>query len=54
MMTQSIETILLTLLVLLTLAMLTDAASAQQRTFYGAGGKVSGRSTTDSSGAVTN
>jgi Spy/CpxP family protein refolding chaperone len=44
MMTQSIETILLTLLVLLTLAMLTDAASAQQRTFYDAGGKVSGRS----------
>jgi YD repeat-containing protein len=31
-----------------------DAASAQQRTFYGAGGKVFGRSTTDSSGAVTN
>jgi YD repeat-containing protein len=54
MMTQSIETILLTLLVLLTLAMLTDAASAQQSTFYDAGGKVSGRSTTDSSGAVTN
>jgi YD repeat-containing protein len=54
MMTQSIETILLTLLVLLTLAMLTEAASAQQRTFLDAGGMVSGRSITDSSGAVTN
>ena len=54
MMTQSIETILLALLVLLTLAMLTEAASAQQRTFDDAGGKVVGRSATDSSGAVTN
>jgi hypothetical protein len=36
------ETILLALLVLLTLAMLTEAASAQQCTFYDAGGKVSG------------
>jgi hypothetical protein len=36
------ETILLALLVLLTLAMLTEAASAQQRTFYDAGRKVSG------------
>ncbi len=53
MMTQSIETILLTLLVLLTLAMLTDAASAQQRTFYDASGKVVGRSATDSQGTVT-
>ena len=41
-MAQSIETILLVLLVLLTLAMMTDAASAQQRTFYDADGKVSG------------
>jgi YD repeat-containing protein len=47
----TIETILLTLL---TLAMLTDAASAQQRTFHDAGGKVVGRSATDSSGTVTN
>jgi YD repeat-containing protein len=54
MMTQSIETILLTLLVLLTLAILTDAASAQQRTFYDASGKVVGRSATDSVGTTTN
>jgi YD repeat-containing protein len=42
------------LLALLTFAMMTGAASAQQRTFYDAGGKVVGRSSTDSSGAVTN
>jgi YD repeat-containing protein len=42
------------LLALLTLAMLTSAASAQQRTFYDASGKVVGRSATDSSGTVTN
>ena len=53
-MTQSIETILLALLVLLTLAMLTDAASAQQRTLDDASGKVVGRSATDSQGTVTN
>jgi YD repeat-containing protein len=48
------ETILLVLLVLLTHAMMTDAASAQQRTFYDASGKVVGRSATDSQGTVTN
>jgi hypothetical protein len=42
------------LLALLTLAMLTSAASAQQRTFYDASGMVVGRSATDSSGTVTN
>jgi hypothetical protein len=36
------ETILLALLALPTLAMLTEAASAQQRTFYDASGKVVG------------
>ncbi len=41
-------------LALLTLAMMTGAASAQQRTFYDSGGKVVGRSSTDSSGNVTN
>jgi YD repeat-containing protein len=35
-------------------ARLTGAASAQQRTFYDAGGKVVGRSSTDSSGTTTN
>ena len=39
---------------LLSLAMMTGAASAQQRTFYDAGGKVVGRSATDSSGTTTN
>jgi YD repeat-containing protein len=39
---------------LLALAMTTGAASAQQRTFYDAGGKVVGRSSTDSSGTTTN
>jgi YD repeat-containing protein len=48
------ETILLALLVLLTLAMMTDAASAQQRAYYDAGGRVLGRSATDSSGTVAN
>ncbi|MBR0697090.1 hypothetical protein [Bradyrhizobium lablabi] len=38
---------------LLVLAMMTDAASAQQRTFYDASGKVVGRSATDSQGTVT-
>ncbi len=39
---------------LLALALLTGAASAQQRTFYDAGGKVVGRSATDSQGTTTN
>jgi YD repeat-containing protein len=43
-----------TLLTLLTLALLTGAASAQSRTFYDASGKVVGRSSTDSQGTVTN
>ena len=43
-----------TLLSLLALALLTGAASAQQRTFYDAGGKVVGRSATDSAGTTTN
>jgi YD repeat-containing protein len=38
---------------LLALAMMTGAASAQQRTFYDAGGKVVGRSATDSRGTTT-
>ena len=43
------------LLLLLTLATMTAAASAQtQRTFYDASGNVVGRSATDSSGTVTN
>jgi hypothetical protein len=42
------------LLALLTLAMMTCAASAQQRTFYDASGKVVGRSATNSNGTVTN
>lgn len=42
------------LLALLTLAMMTGAASAQQRTFYDSSGKVVGRSSTDSAGTVTN
>jgi hypothetical protein len=37
------------LLALLTLAMMSGAALAEQRTFYDAGGRVSGRSTADSS-----
>jgi YD repeat-containing protein len=41
------------LLALLTLAVMTGAASAQQRALYDAGGKVVGRSATDSSGTVT-
>ena len=41
------------LLSLLTLAMLTGAASAQSRTYYDASGKVVGRSATDSSGSTT-
>jgi YD repeat-containing protein len=42
------------LLALLAPAMMTGAASAQQRTYYDASGKVVGRSSTDSSGTVTN
>jgi hypothetical protein len=42
------------LLALLTLAMMTGAASAQQRTFYDGSGKVSGRTATYSAGTVTN
>jgi YD repeat-containing protein len=41
------------LFALLTLAMTTGAASAQQRTFYDSSGKVVGRSATDSQGTVT-
>jgi hypothetical protein len=50
-MTQAITKTIL--LVLLTLAMLTEAASAEQRTFCDAGGTVVGRSAIDSSGTVT-
>jgi YD repeat-containing protein len=42
------------LLALLTFAMMTGAASAQQRTFYDSAGKIVGRSATDSSGTTTN
>jgi YD repeat-containing protein len=42
------------LIALLALALLTGAASAQQRTFYDSRGNVVGRSATDSSGNVTN
>jgi len=42
------------LLALLTLAMLTEAASAQQRTLYDASGRAVVRSVTGSNGAVTN
>jgi YD repeat-containing protein len=42
------------LLALLALAALTGAALAQQRTFYDSSGKVVGRSSTNSSGTVTN
>ena len=38
----------------LTLTVLTGDASAQSRTFYNTNGKVVGRSSTSSSGAVTN
>ena len=41
-------------LALLTLAMLTGAASAQQRTLYDASGKAVVRSVTGPNGAVTN
>jgi YD repeat-containing protein len=43
-----------TLLALLTLVLTAGAASAQQRTFYDASGKVVGRSATDSQGTTTN
>ena len=42
------------LLALLTFAMMTGAASAQQRTHYDPRGNVVGRSATDSAGTVTN
>jgi len=42
------------LLLVLTLALTTGAASAQQRTIYDSRGNVVGRSATDSNGAVTN
>ena len=42
------------LALLLALALMTGAASAQQRTVYDARGNVVGRSAKDSSGAVTN
>jgi YD repeat-containing protein len=41
-------------LALLVLAITSDAATAQSRTFYDARGNVVGRSATDSSGTVTN
>jgi YD repeat-containing protein len=41
------------LLALLTLATMTGAASAQQRTFYDSRGNVVGRSATDSQGSTT-
>ena len=42
------------LLALLTFAMMTSAASAQQRTFYDSRGRSLGTASTDSSGTVTN
>ena len=42
------------LLALLTLATMTGAAMAEQRTIYDAGGNVVGRSATDSAGTTTN
>jgi YD repeat-containing protein len=42
------------LLTLLTLAMMTGAAPAQQRTFYDSRGNVVGRSATNSGGTTTN
>jgi hypothetical protein len=41
------------LLAMLTLAMMTGAASGQSRTFYDSRGNVVGRSATDSQGTVT-
>ena len=43
-----------TLLSLLALALLTGAASAQQRTIYNSRGNVVGRAATDSQGSTTN
>ena len=43
-----------TIIATLALALMTGAASAQQRTFYDSSGRVVGRSSTSSSGAVTN
>jgi YD repeat-containing protein len=42
------------LLALLTFAMMTGAAPAQQRTFYDSSGKVVGSASTDSQGTTTN
>ncbi len=42
------------LIALTALVATTSAASAQQRTFYDARGKVTGRAATDSNGTVTN
>jgi YD repeat-containing protein len=42
------------LLAMMTFAMTTGAALAQQRVFYDSRGNVVGRSATDSSGSVTN
>jgi YD repeat-containing protein len=42
------------LLALLTFAMMTGAASAQQRTFYDSAGKRIGSASTDSAGTTTN
>jgi YD repeat-containing protein len=42
-----------TIIAALTFAMMTGAASAQQRTFYDSRGNVVGRSATDSSGTTT-
>jgi YD repeat-containing protein len=42
------------LLALLTLALMTDEASAQSKTFYDSRGNVVGRSSTNSSGTTTN
>jgi len=47
------NTMIKILLALLALAILTGAASAQQRTFYDSSGKVVGRSSTDSQGSTT-
>jgi YD repeat-containing protein len=43
-----------TTLVAALLAILATEASAQQRTFYDSSGRVTGRSSTDSQGSVTN
>jgi YD repeat-containing protein len=48
------NTITKLLLAMVTLTMTTGAASAQQRTYYGASGRSVGRSITDGSGTMTN